>query len=122
MLKTFFALILNLKNYLVSHIKLISIVLIASLLIFHFWSLAIYPIPWFDETLFASIGKDFFDRGHLFPWVAPFSYKFHECVTYGPVYFAIQAASYAVLGFNSFASRFSGFLFGVMMVCLFIQL
>lgn len=109
-------------KYLNSNIKIISLVLIVLLLIFHLWSLSIYPIPWFDETFYASIAQDFQLRGHFYPWVAPFCYEFHECVTYGPVYFFIQASIYSLIGVSCFASKFSGFLFGVLMAFTYVKL
>jgi hypothetical protein len=86
---------------------------IVSVLIFHLLTLTIYPLPWFDETFFASLSKDFYERGKLYPFIAPISYNFQQVYTYGPLYFITQSFFIRLFGFGGFAARFGSFLFAL---------
>ncbi|MES2621167.1 MAG: hypothetical protein V4615_09965 [Bacteroidota bacterium] len=93
----------------------IVIGLIVALTLFHFVSLALYPIPWVDETFFASVSRDLLQRGKFFPFIAPINLQFNECFTYGPVYFLLQAFLFKCFSFSSYVARLAGFIAGLFM-------
>jgi len=101
---------------------LFSIAVIAMMYLFHIFSISIYPIPWFDETLFASVSKSFLEDGTLFPTAAPFAFQFKDCLTYGPLFFIIQKLSYLIFGFSCFAARIVVLFFGGTMLFMLIKI
>jgi len=85
-------------------------------LILQVYSLAIYPLPWFDEIFFASISEQFFTSGELIPSVSATAMNNSEVVLYGPVYFFIQGIFLKTLGLGMWQSRLPNFLFGIFLV------
>jgi len=59
------------------------------------------PLPWFDETFFASIAHQWMQTGNLTPQVA----IFQEVKLYGPIYFWLTGTSLKLLGFSIFSFR-----------------
>ena len=80
----------------------ICILLIA---IWHFWSLSYSPLPWFDETFFASITNSLMN-GHGFHLaVCPIQTNGEQVLTYGPVYFLLTTLSSSIFGFGIMSFR-----------------
>lgn len=67
------------------------------------------PLPWFDETFFASIAHQWSLNGNLTPQVA----IFQEVKLYGPIYFWLTGISFKLLGFSIFSFRLVNLLSGI---------
>lgn len=72
-------------------------------------SLPYSPLPWFDETFFAHIARNWWQSGQLMASVA----IFEEIKAYGPVYFILTGLSLGVFGFEIWAFRIVNFMFGI---------
>lgn len=72
------------------------------------YALVYWPLPWFDETYFASIAWNFVHTGQLIPQVA----VFEEVKLYGFIYFLLTGWSMKWLGFSIFSFRLVNFLLG----------
>ena len=66
------------------------------------------PLPWFDETFFASIAHQWIQTGSLTPQVA----VFQEVKLYGPIYFWLTGATIKLLGFSVFNFRLMSLICG----------
>ncbi len=93
-------------------IKILLILIILGYLLYNFLTLAISPIPWFDEVWFASITHSFITKGKFLLEICPLRTD-KEVLAYGPVYFLLTAASVKLLGFGIFSFRLVNFLFGL---------
>lgn len=83
------------------------------LAIIHLIALDRYPLPWFDETFFASLTHEMMNTGKLYPAVSPMLFfPLKDCYIYGPVYFSVLAVFHQILGFGPLATRLPGFLAG----------
>lgn len=58
---------------------------------YHLFTLEIQPLPWFDEVYFASIADNFINNGSLVPEIGSYARNGRPALTYGPVYFFLQA-------------------------------
>lgn len=67
------------------------------------------PLPWFDETFFASIAHQWSLTGHFTPQVA----IFQEVKLYGPIYFWLTGSSFKLLGFSAFSFRLVNLISGI---------
>lgn len=67
------------------------------------------PLPWFDETLFASIAQAWAQTGELIPQVA----IFHPINTYGPLYFWFTGIIFKLSGISIFGFRMIAFIAGI---------
>jgi hypothetical protein len=101
---------------------IVIFILLIVLAVIHLLALGRYPLPWFDESLFASIAYEFKKTGKLFPMVCPHAFNFQEAFAYGPVYFSVLSAFYEVLGFGSVVTRLPGFLAGCLMMPVLIKI
>lgn len=83
--------------------------------IWHLWSLSLSPLPWFDETFYASIthsllhGNGF--RLGVWSW---FSDK--EILLYGPVYFITAGLPLRLMEFDPFSFRITNLVFGATLI------
>ncbi len=73
-------------------------------------------MPWFDETYFASMARNFLETGEFFPPICPMmDYYYPQSKAYGPAYFIVLSFVFKVFGFGIFQMRIpaiiSGFLF-----------
>ncbi|OJJ17295.1 hypothetical protein BKI52_31845 [marine bacterium AO1-C] len=66
------------------------------------------PLPWYDETFFASIAHQWLQTGQMTPQVA----IFQEVKLYGPIYFWLTGISLKLLGFGVFSFRLINLLSG----------
>ena len=85
---------------------------------YHLLTLAISPLPWFDETFFASMTVSYNTTRELNLIAAPFAYN-GELLIYGPVYFWITSFFTKIFGFNIIAFRLSGVIFGLLSIITF---
>ena len=82
-------------------------ILLFSLLaaIYHFATLSFSPIPWFDETFFASISRSVKEGKGLILEAAPFYTGDKPVLIYGPIYFYLQAGVIWLLGLSEWSFR-----------------
>ena len=78
-------------------------------IVFHFFTLAYQPLPWFDETYFANIAMNFMEKGTLTPTVA----VFEEVKIYGFVYFLLTGLSIKLLGLGIWSFRVVNLMMGI---------
>lgn len=69
--------------------------------VIQYLTLSYSPLPWFDETFYASIAKSFIETGELTPKVAIFKPE----KMYGFVYFALTGFSLQTFGFGIWQFR-----------------
>ena len=91
----------------------VQVVLISSILLFHLLSIAISPMPWFDEVCFADISNSLLEGNGFNLVLAPYLEHHEHVVHYGPVFFTIQAGSIWALGLNTLGARLPAFLFSI---------
>lgn len=84
-------------------------------ILFQLIFLAYMPLPWFDETFFASMSESFYQTGELKPQVA----IFEEVRTYGFVYFLLVSISYYIFGFGIWSFRLVNFVAGLACIWIF---
>ena len=82
-----------------------------AIFLYHLLTLQISPVPWFDETFFASITTSYATIGKFNLGIAPFAYN-NELLIYGPLYFWITSFFTKIFTFNIFFFRLAGVLFG----------
>ena len=82
-------------------------------LVYHLLTIEISPMPWFDETYFASMTLHFQKTGEFMPQIGPMlEYYYPQSKAYGPAYFLVIAASFKVFGFGMIQMRIPALLFG----------
>ena len=82
----------------------------------HIATLIYNPLPWFDETFYASIAKSWSEgRGFLLN-ICPMQTHGKEMLYYGPVYFIITGLSFKLLGINAFSFRIITLLFTILTI------
>ena len=90
---------------------IISSLLIVIYIVYHLISLIYSPLPWGDETCFASIAQSYIKNGDFYDKASIIG--MHEpMLMYGPVYFAIQSSITKMFGFSLFTFRFVNLFFG----------
>jgi 4-amino-4-deoxy-L-arabinose transferase-like glycosyltransferase len=80
---------------------------------YQFFSLDIQPIPWFDETFFASIAHHLWQYNTLVPEIAATAMNQKPIFIYGPLYFKLTALSFEWFGFGIWQFRMVAMLFGL---------
>ena len=82
-------------------------------LVFQFVTLTMSPLPWSDETFYASITLSY-QQNHKFylDW-CPICFDFQQILTYGPIYFMINSIIISIFGFGIFQFRILGLLSGI---------
>lgn len=89
--------------------------------LFHLFTLDISPIPWFDETFFASITSSYTNSGKFLLNIAPYQYS-GELFLYGPLYFWTTSLVTQILGFNIFSFRLTALVAGFACIFLFYKI
>ncbi|MBI4945066.1 MAG: glycosyltransferase family 39 protein [Bacteroidetes bacterium] len=89
---------------------------------YHLFTLVISPLPWFDETFFASISRSYLELGLFQAKVAMVWSYAKNILAYGPVYFWLTSFSIKIFGFGIFQFRIVCLLFGFAMLFLFYRL
>jgi len=93
------------------------ILLVAAYLALHFLTLARSPLPWFDDTFFASVTDSVVRTGELKLLVAPLWFD-KPVYIYGPAYFAVTSSLARLLPFDVFTFRLPCLLFALGIVVL----
>lgn len=84
---------------------------------YHCLTLPYSPLPWFDETYFASMTRHFVLTGEFIPDVGPMlDYYYPQSKAYGPGYFMVTSLFYQIFGISLFWMRFPGLVFGFLFV------
>ena len=78
-----------------------------------FFSIDLQPIPWFDETFFASIAHCYGLHGTLVPEIAATVMNQQQLLIYGPVYFVLTSFSFDCFGFGVWQFRIVSMVFGL---------
>jgi len=90
---------------------------IGLLFIYHLFTLTISPMPWFDETYFASMTLNFVEKGEFLPPIGPMLEFFYpQSKAYGPAYFVVMAGVLKVFGFGILQMRIPALLFGFLFI------
>lgn len=86
---------------------------------YHILTIDISPMPWFDETYFASMTLHFQKTGEFMPQIGPMlEYFYPQSKAYGPAYFLVVASSFKLFGFGMIQMRMPGLLFGFLSLLL----
>ncbi|MCH8902366.1 MAG: glycosyltransferase family 39 protein [Bacteroidetes bacterium] len=96
--------------------KLVWVIFIALFIIFHTYTLSFSPLPWIDDTWYASVTLSYLNTGDYFLNVAPFAYDFQELLMHGPVFYILQSKIIAFFGFGIFQFRILGLLCGLLLL------
>ncbi|MES2352822.1 MAG: glycosyltransferase family 39 protein [Pseudomonadota bacterium] len=89
---------------------LFAAVAISVYLVVHLLTLARSPLPWFDDTFFASVTESLQTNGDLRLLISPLWFD-KPVYIYGPVYFFITGTFTALFGFDIFQFRLPALLF-----------
>lgn len=87
--------------------------------IWHLWSLLYSPIPWHDETFYASISKSLIEGKGFTLEVWPFKMQGKEVLIYGPIYFLLTGLSFSLFGFGIFQFRIVALVFSALSIYVF---
>lgn len=79
----------------------------------HFITLSIYPLPWFDEVFMASVAQNYLEEGTMIPDVVQLTRGSHESISYGPVYFLFTGLAIHLGDIGPGVFRLVGLLAGV---------
>lgn len=85
-----------------------------SLAVLHWWLLDLYPLPWFDEVHFAGISKSLATDGSLKSYFLTATKGEMNSVSYGPVFFTLNAFLINLFGFSIYTLRSVTLFFGLM--------
>jgi 4-amino-4-deoxy-L-arabinose transferase-like glycosyltransferase len=107
------------KNF---NVNLLFYALIITMTIWHIWSLAYSPLPWFDETFFASITHSLMN-GHGFHLaICPIQTNGEQVLTYGPIYFLLTTISSTIFGFGLISFRIVNLLGAIISIIVFYKI
>ncbi|MCS6821725.1 MAG: hypothetical protein NZ551_07635 [Microscillaceae bacterium] len=99
-------------------IRLLSGIALAIYAFLQFYSIPYSPLPWFDEVFFADISYNLYKNGTFIPQVAIFQPEY----SYGFVHFLFAALSFKFLGFGLIAYRWLNYLFGALVVWMWLKI
>lgn len=85
--------------------KIVLVIVVILVVIWHFWSLQYSPLPWFDETFFASITHSLMNGQGFHLAVCPIQTNGEQVLIYGPVYFLLTTLSSSIFGFGIMSIR-----------------
>src|SRR6478609_2529130 len=72
---------------------------------YHLYTLDLYPLPWEDDTTFASISLSFEKMGAFFCPVANDARNYKEVLHYGPLYFILGGTLFKFFGVSIWVFR-----------------
>lgn len=101
-------------------ITFFSILLLAA--IWHFWSLPYSPLPWFDETFFASVTHSYINDDGFDLKVCPLQTNGKPVLIYGPIYFMITGFFTKLLGFDVFSFRLANLIGAIITILIFFKI
>ena len=87
------------------------------LIIWHLYTLSYSPLPWFDETFFASITHSLINGKGFCLEVGPLIDS-RPIYIYGPIYFLMTSIVTSIFGFSIFMFRIVNFSFSIFVVIL----
>lgn len=90
-----------------------------SIVIIHLIITPFFPLPWFDETYFASISSGYHNNGTFIPEIAYVAKYSKHAVTYGPFYFQSTSLICEVFGYSAFSFRLLNLVCGLIVPLLF---
>ncbi len=93
--------------------RFIFLLLLIAYLCLHLVTLTSFPLPWYDETYMAAIGKAFLETGRFTKTVAFYTDIPTEDLRYGPFYYFFVAFFFKFFGFGIFQYRLIAFLSGL---------
>lgn len=102
--------------------KLSFYIFLAGYICYQLYSLDLQPMPWFDETFFASIAHNFWLKGTFVPEIAATAMEQKPVLLYGPIYFILTSLSFKLLGFGIWQFRIVQLLFGFIVVFLILKI
>ncbi len=105
-----------------NYAKTLFIALMGFALLWHFWSLSYSPLPWEDETFFASITHSFINGKGFHLAVRSLQTNGEPVLTYGPVYFFLTGLITKTLGFGLYSFRLANMLAAIISVFLFYKI
>jgi 4-amino-4-deoxy-L-arabinose transferase-like glycosyltransferase len=88
----------------------------ASYLCWHIFTLSYNPLPWFDDTYFASISLNLMEHGNFVPQISYHALDGWEALIYGPVYFFLTGISMKTFGLGILQFRIVNLIFGFMSI------
>lgn len=84
---------------------------------YHWIALQFSPLPWFDETYFASMTLRFMETGEFKPAISPLmDHYYPQAKAYGPLYFVLMSAVFKLAGFGIVQMRLPALVFGFLFV------
>lgn len=95
---------------------------LAILGIWHLWSLPVSPLPWFDETFFASITNSVVEGKGFQVEVQQLMNRNREILLYGPVYFWLTSIPVHLFGLDILSFRIVNVLFGALLLGVFYKM
>lgn len=90
--------------------SIIFYLILIVLIVWHLISINISPLPWFDETVFASVTRSFLINHNFNLSICPLLTK-NQILAYGPVYFLLTSLNCKIFGFGLFQIRIINLLF-----------
>jgi len=97
--------------------------IVGLLALLHLITLTKSPIPWFDETYFASLSLSLSQGNGFEANVSPLLEAHNpQAKAYGPGYLLLNAAVFKAFGFGIFQNRMLGLLSGFMAILVFLKL
>jgi hypothetical protein len=79
-------------------------------------TLPYHPLPWFDDTYFASVSLSLMEHGNFIPQVAYHALDGREALIYGPVYFFLTGTFIKIAGLGILQFRIVNLLFGILCI------
>lgn len=96
---------------------------LGALFVYHCISLPLSPLPWFDETYFASMALHFSETGKFEAPIGPLiDFFYPQSKAYGPSYFIVLSSFLKAFGFGMLQVRFPALLFGFLFIWLFFKI
>lgn len=105
-----------------SNVNLLFYALIITMSIWHIWSLAYSPLPWFDETFFASITHSLMNGKGFHLAICPIQTNGEQVLTYGPIYFLLTTISSTIFGFGLVSFRLVNLLGAIISIIVFYKI
>lgn len=88
----------------------------------HLWSLPVSPLPWFDETFFASITNAWVEGRGFQAEVQDLMNRNRDILLYGPVYFWLTAIPVHLFGLDIMSFRMVNVIFGALLLWVFYKM
>ena len=97
-------------------LKLPFLICLFFYLCYLFFSIELQPMPWYDETFFASMAHNYWLHGTLVPEIAATVMHQNQVFIYGPVYCVLTGLSFDCFGFGVWQFRIVTMIFGLAVI------